>query len=40
MFPEEAIYYFCKPKIQRGLSEEVLREKSKEFNAQGNEVYL
>ena len=35
MFPEEAIYYFCKPKIQRGLSEEVLREKSKEFKLLG-----
>ena len=35
MFPEKAIYYFCKPDIPRGLSDAVLQEKSKEFNLFG-----
>ncbi|QOD60705.1 bifunctional folylpolyglutamate synthase/dihydrofolate synthase [Polaribacter haliotis] len=35
LFPKDAIYYFCKPNIPRGLSEEVLQEKAKEFNLFG-----
>ena len=35
LFPENAIYYFCKPNIPRGLPEEVLHEKAKEFNLFG-----
>ncbi|CAL2094288.1 folylpolyglutamate synthase/dihydrofolate synthase family protein [Tenacibaculum sp. 190524A02b] len=30
MFPKKATYYFCKPKIPRGLSEKELQEKAKE----------
>lgn len=28
LFPKEATYYFCKPNIPRGLSEEILQEKA------------
>ncbi|QNM85759.1 bifunctional folylpolyglutamate synthase/dihydrofolate synthase [Polaribacter pectinis] len=35
LFPKDAIYYFCKPNIPRGLSEEVLQEKAKDFNLFG-----
>ena len=28
LFPKEAIYYFCKPDIPRGLSEKDLQEKA------------
>ena len=35
LFPEEAIYYFCKPNIPRGMSEDVLLEKSINFNLKG-----
>jgi dihydrofolate synthase/folylpolyglutamate synthase len=38
LFPKNAIYYFCKPNIPRGLDPEVLRKKANEFNLQG-EVY-
>ncbi|QTD37279.1 bifunctional folylpolyglutamate synthase/dihydrofolate synthase [Polaribacter batillariae] len=35
LFPKDAIYYFCKPDIPRGLSENVLQEKAKDFNLFG-----
>ena len=35
LFPKEAIYYFCKPNIPRGMSEGVLEEKAKFFNLKG-----
>jgi dihydrofolate synthase/folylpolyglutamate synthase len=35
MFPKEAIYYFCKPNIPRGLSEVLLQEKAADFNLVG-----
>lgn len=35
MFPKEAIYFFCKPNIPRGLSEGVLQEKAKEHGLLG-----
>lgn len=35
LFPKEAIYYFCKPNILRGMSEGVLEEKAKFFNLKG-----
>jgi len=38
LFPKEAIYYFCKPNIPRGLDAEILKEKAATFNLKG-EVY-
>ena len=35
LFPKEADYYFCKPAIPRGLSEEVLEKKAMEFQLLG-----
>ena len=35
LFPKDAVYYFCKPNIPRGLSEEVLQEKATHFGLQG-----
>lgn len=35
LFPKNAIYYFCKPNILRGLDEIVLKEKAAEFNLVG-----
>ena len=35
LFPKEARYYFCKPAIPRGLSEEVLEEKASDFQLLG-----
>ena len=35
MFPENAIYYFCKPDISRGLDQLILKEKAAEFNLVG-----
>ncbi|MEO5776226.1 MAG: folylpolyglutamate synthase/dihydrofolate synthase family protein [Flavobacterium sp.] len=35
LFPENAIYYFCKPNNFRGLDETVLKEKAAEFNLIG-----
>ncbi|MES2411611.1 MAG: folylpolyglutamate synthase/dihydrofolate synthase family protein [Bacteroidota bacterium] len=35
LFPEDAIYYFCKPDIPRGLKIETLKEKAVEFNLFG-----
>jgi len=38
LFPINAIYYFCKPNIPRGLEAEVLREKAISFSLKG-EIY-
>ena len=38
LFPQNAIYYFCKPDIPRGLDTEILKEKASEFNLNG-EIY-
>jgi len=35
LFPENAIYYFCKPDILRGLDQLILKEKAGEFNLIG-----
>jgi dihydrofolate synthase/folylpolyglutamate synthase len=35
LFPENAIYYFCKPDISRGLDQLILKEKAAEFNLSG-----
>lgn len=39
LFPKNATYYFCKPNIPRGLSEEVLQSQCTEFGLIGN-VYV
>ena len=36
LFPKDAIYYFCKPSIPRGLSAEVLQEKASEYHLKGS----
>ncbi len=36
MLPKNAIYYFCKPDIPRGLDEELLQERAIAFSLQGN----
>ena len=38
LFPKEAIYYFCKPNIPRGLDARILKEKAATFGLRG-EVY-
>ncbi len=35
LFPKEAIYYFCKPDISRGLSENKLKEQAASFGLKG-----
>ncbi len=35
LFPKNAIYYFCKPNIPRGLDATILAQKSKEFGLHG-----
>ncbi|ARV06382.1 tetrahydrofolate synthase [Polaribacter sp. SA4-10] len=35
LFPKEAIYYFCKPNIPRGMSEQILYEKAFVFDLKG-----
>ena len=35
LFPENTIYYFCKPDISRGLDQLILKEKAAEFNLVG-----
>lgn len=35
LFPKDAIYYFCKPDIPRGLDTEILKEKASGFNLIG-----
>ena len=39
MLPKEALYYFCKPDIPRGLEAESLKQKAESFGLHG-EVYL
>jgi dihydrofolate synthase/folylpolyglutamate synthase len=36
LFPHEAIYYFCKPNIPRGLDAKLLQKKASEFQLKGN----
>jgi len=36
LFPKNAKYYFCKPKIQRGLEAKFLKTKANEFELKGN----
>jgi len=36
LFPKKAIYYFCKPDIQRGLDTETLKNKAFKFDLIGN----
>lgn len=36
LFPKNAIYYFCKPKVQRGLDAKILKEKAAPYNLKGN----
>jgi dihydrofolate synthase/folylpolyglutamate synthase len=36
LFPKNAIYYFCKPKIERGLSEKILKKKAASYNLNGD----
>lgn len=36
LFPKNAVYYFCKPKIERGLSAKILEEKAVNYNLNGN----
>jgi dihydrofolate synthase/folylpolyglutamate synthase len=38
LFPKNAIYYFCKPNIPRGLDARILQDKAAKFNLKG-EVY-
>ena len=35
LFPENAIYYFCKPNLERGLEASVLAQKAKDFGLKG-----
>ncbi|MFV7235048.1 MULTISPECIES: bifunctional folylpolyglutamate synthase/dihydrofolate synthase [Flavobacterium] len=36
LFPKNAIYYFCKPNIPRGLDSSILQEKAKKYNLKGD----
>ncbi len=36
LFPKNATYYFCKPDVPRGLSEDILQEKASQFQLIGN----
>ncbi len=36
LFPKNAIYYFCKPNIPRGLDEKTLLQEASKFNLKGN----
>jgi dihydrofolate synthase/folylpolyglutamate synthase len=35
LFPKNAVYYFCKPNIPRGLDAKILQEKSADFSLRG-----
>ncbi|MDT0691484.1 folylpolyglutamate synthase/dihydrofolate synthase family protein [Salegentibacter sp. F188] len=35
LFPDNAVFYFCKPDVPRGLEAEILQEKAKEFSLEG-----
>jgi len=37
LFPKNAVYYFCKPNIPRGLDVTILKETASKFNLIGNE---
>lgn len=39
LFPKQATYYFCKPKIQRGLEAAILQSQAKEYQLFGT-TYL
>jgi len=36
LFPKNAIYYFCKPNLPRGLDASILQQKSADFNLKGD----
>jgi len=36
LLPKDAVYYFCKPNLPRGLNERDLREQAQKFGLQGN----
>ncbi|WP_275316939.1 bifunctional folylpolyglutamate synthase/dihydrofolate synthase [Tenacibaculum bernardetii] len=36
LFPTNAVYYFCKPAIPRGMSEKILKEAANEYNLIGD----
>lgn len=36
LFPEKAIYYFCKPDVPRGLEAKILKESAKEYGLKGS----
>ncbi len=36
LFPKNAIYYFCRPNIPRGLDAETLKQKAAKYNFEGN----
>jgi len=36
LFPTDAIYYFCKPNIPRGLDARILKDKAAKFNLNGD----
>ncbi|MGO2357910.1 MAG: bifunctional folylpolyglutamate synthase/dihydrofolate synthase [Mesonia sp.] len=36
MFPQEAVYYFCQPNVERGMPVSILVEKAKDFKLNGN----
>jgi dihydrofolate synthase/folylpolyglutamate synthase len=40
LFPENAIYYFCKPNISRGLDQLTLKEKATEYNHLVGQTYI
>lgn len=35
LFPKNATYYFCKPKVQRGLDEKILQKEAEKYNLFG-----
>jgi len=39
LFPKEALYYFCKANIPRGLDASILRDKAAEFNLLGKSYF-
>ena len=36
LFPQNALYYFCKPNIPRGLDENLLHQKAKQYSLKGH----
>ena len=39
LFPKEAVYYFCKPDIPRGLEAKILQQQSIQFGLKGKSMY-